>query len=102
MISTDPPYYDNIAYADLSDVFYVWLRRTLGHLFPQLLATVLTPKSQELIASPFRHDGSREGAKTFLKRVLVKYSFNMREIQAPTLPLTISTRSSRLKLRRGR
>ncbi len=60
-ICTDPPYYDNIGYADLSDFFYVWMRRTLKEQFPDILSTVLTPKSRELVADPFRHDG-RSGA----------------------------------------
>ena len=64
VISTDPPYYDNIGYADLSDFFYVWLRRTLGGLLPELFATLAVPKSDELVASPYRH-GGREAAETF-------------------------------------
>ena len=53
VVCTDPPYYDNIGYADLSDFFYVWLRRSLGAIFPDLTATMLTPKSAELVANPF-------------------------------------------------
>jgi putative DNA methylase len=56
LISTDPPYYDNVGYADLSDFFYVWLRRSLRNVYPELLSTVVTPKADELIANPFRHD----------------------------------------------
>jgi putative DNA methylase len=55
LISTDPPYYDNIGYSDLSDFFYVWLRRSIGHIYPSLLSTMLTPKADELVANPFRH-----------------------------------------------
>jgi putative DNA methylase len=55
LTATDPPYYDNVGYADLSDFFYVWLRRSLGDVYPDLLATVLTPKADELVADPFRH-----------------------------------------------
>lgn len=55
VISTDPPYYDNVGYADLSDFFYVWLRRSLSSLYPDLLSTMLTPKADELVADPFRH-----------------------------------------------
>jgi putative DNA methylase len=55
LISTDPPYYDNVGYADLADFFYVWLRRSLGTLYPELLGTLLTPKADELVANPFRH-----------------------------------------------
>ena len=64
LVSTDPPYYDNIGYADLSDFFYIWLRRSLGLVFPDLFATLAVPKAEELIASPYRH-GSREEAERF-------------------------------------
>jgi putative DNA methylase len=55
-VSTDPPYYDNVGYADLSDYFYIWLRRSLIGVYPDLLSTMLTPKADELVANPFRHD----------------------------------------------
>ena len=55
VISTDPPYYDNIGYADLSDFFYVWLRRSLRSVHPHLLSTLLVPKAEELVANPYRH-----------------------------------------------
>ncbi len=64
MVSTDPPYYDNIGYADLSDFFYVWLRRTLKPAFPELFATLAVPKAEELVATPYRH-GSKAKAETF-------------------------------------
>ena len=64
LVSTDPPYYDNIGYADLSDFFYIWLRRSLGLVFPDLFATLAVPKAEELIATPYRH-GSREEAERF-------------------------------------
>ena len=64
VISTDPPYYDNIGYADLSDFFYVWLRRSLKSVFPDLFATLAVPKTDELVATPYRH-GSKEEAETF-------------------------------------
>jgi putative DNA methylase len=57
VVSTDPPYYDNISYADLSDFFYVWLRRSLKPIFPDLFATLAVPKEQELIAASYRHGG---------------------------------------------
>lgn len=63
VVSTDPPYYDNIGYADLSDFFYVWLRRTLGKIHPRLFATMMVPKSQELIASSYRFDGDAHKAR---------------------------------------
>ena len=55
--ATDPPYYDNVGYADLSDFFYVWLRRSLSAVYPALMSTVLTPKKDELVADPVRHPG---------------------------------------------
>ncbi|MCL1800683.1 MAG: DUF1156 domain-containing protein [Promicromonosporaceae bacterium] len=64
VISTDPPYYDNIGYSDLSDFFYVWLRRSLIDIYPDVIGTMLTPKSAELVANPYRHDG-KEGATNF-------------------------------------
>jgi putative DNA methylase len=64
VVSTDPPYYDNIGYADLSDFFYVWLRRSLKPIFPDLFATLAVPKAEELVATPYRH-GSKEKAENF-------------------------------------
>lgn len=89
VISTDPPYYDNIGYADLSDFFYIWLRRSIGQVYPQLFATVLTPKAQELIASPYRHEGSREKAKAFFEEGLGRAFARMRQVQHPDIPLTV-------------
>lgn len=66
LISTDPPYYDNIGYSDLSDFFYVWLRRSLRQIHPDLLSTVLVPKTEELVANPYRHEG-KDGARTFFE-----------------------------------
>lgn len=66
LISTDPPYYDNIGYSDLSDYFYVWLRRSLREVHPDLLATMLVPKAEELVANPYRH-GGKDGAKHFFE-----------------------------------
>ena len=65
-VSTDPPYYDNIAYADLSDFFYVWLRRTLRPVFPALFATISVPKEEELVATAYRHGGKDEAEAFFL------------------------------------
>ena len=64
IVSTDPPYYDNVGYADLSDFFYVWLRRSLAPIFPDLFATLAVPKAEELVATPYRH-GSRKKAEAF-------------------------------------
>ena len=66
LVSTDPPYYDNVAYADLSDFFYVWLRRSMRSVFPDLFATVAVPKAQELVAAPYRHGGRVEAERFFL------------------------------------
>lgn len=66
VLSTDPPYYDNIAYSDLSDFFYVWLRRTLRDIHPVLFASMLVPKTEELVANPYRHNG-KIGAERFFE-----------------------------------
>ena len=67
MVSTDPPYYDNIGYADLSDFFYIWMRRSLKETYHKLFSTMLVPKTEELIATPYRHNGSTERAKEFFE-----------------------------------
>lgn len=67
VVSSDPPYYDNIGYADLSDYFYVWLRRSLKDVYPKIFRTVQVPKDEELIASPYRHQNDREKAKDFFE-----------------------------------
>ena len=67
IISTDPPYYDNIAYADLSDFFYVWTRKNLRAVFPNLLATIAVPKAEELVATAYRHGGKEAAEDFFLK-----------------------------------
>lgn len=66
VVSTDPPYYDNIGYADLSDYFYVWLRRTLSTTWPDLFRRIVTPKAEELVASPYRHGGEAEAEDFFM------------------------------------
>jgi putative DNA methylase len=66
VISTDPPYYDNIGYADLSDFFYVWLKRICGEVFPEIFGLIATPKADELIAAPYRHGGKKEAEAYFL------------------------------------
>lgn len=89
IISTDPPYYDNISYADLSDFFYIWLRKMLGEIYPDIFSTLLTPKSQELIASPYRFGGSKDEAKHFFEDGLSKSFANMRDAQNENYPLTV-------------
>ena len=67
VVSSDPPYYDNIGYADLSDFFYVWLRKSLKPIFPGLYATMAVPKAEELVATPYRHGGKKEAEEFFLE-----------------------------------
>lgn len=89
LLSTDPPYYDNIGYADLSDFFYIWLRRCLGEIHQVLFSTLLTPKSQELVASPFRFDGDKEKADHFFEGGLGKAFSLMCKAHSPAIPLTV-------------
>ena len=86
--STDPPYYDNVAYADLMDFFYVWMRRVLGPTFPDLLATLAIPKEEELVASPDRH-GSRARAETFFLDGMTTAMRNLRQRAHPSFPVTV-------------
>lgn len=89
VISTDPPYYDNIGYADLADFFYVWLRRSLGDICPQLFSTILVPKDEELVATPYRFEGNRERAREFFETGLGQAFAGMRAAQNPNYPLTV-------------
>jgi len=88
VVSTDPPYYDNIGYADLSDFFYVWLRRTLRGSFPSLFATVAVPKAEELVATPYRH-GGKEGAEAFFLDGMTAAMHNLAEQAHGAFPVTI-------------
>ena len=88
VISTDPPYYDNVGYADLSDFFYVWLRRSLRSVFPDLFATLAVPKAEELIATPYRH-GSKGEAETFFLNGMGKAMQRLAEQAHPGFPVTI-------------
>lgn len=88
LLSTDPPYYDNIGYADLSDFFYVWLRRTLGNIYPQLLSTMLVPKSEELVANPFRHGGTVQ-ARDFFEIGFREVFLNARKLALPDFPIAV-------------
>lgn len=87
-ISTDPPYYDNIGYADLSDFFYVWLRRSLREAFPALLATIAVPKAEELIATPYRH-GTKEAAEAFFLNGMTHAMSNLCQQAHPAAPVSI-------------
>lgn len=88
VVSTDPPYYDNIGYADLSDFFYVWLRRALRSTFPPLFATVAVPKAEELVATPYRH-GGKDGAEKFFLDGMTAAMHNIAELAHGAFPVTI-------------
>jgi putative DNA methylase len=89
LVSTDPPYYDNIGYAALSDFFYIWLRRTIGDLYPDLFKTILVPKTPELTASPERFDGDKEKAKEHFESGFRKAFTALREKMDVRFPLTV-------------
>jgi putative DNA methylase len=88
VVSTDPPYYDNIGYADLSDFFYVWLRRSLRPVFPDLFATLAVPKAEELVATPYRH-GSKDKAESFFLDGMTQAMHGLAEQSHPSFPVTI-------------
>jgi putative DNA methylase len=88
LVSTDPPYFDNISYADLSDFFYVWLRRSLRSSFPDVFTTVAVPKSEELVATAYRH-GSREMAESFFLDGMTQAMHRLAEQSHPAFPVTI-------------
>ena len=88
LISTDPPYYDNIGYADLSDFFYVWLRRSLKPVFPDLFSTLAVPKAQELVATPYRH-GSQEAAEMFFLDGMTQAMSRLSDQAHSGFPVTI-------------
>jgi len=89
VVCTDPPYYDNIGYADLADFFYVWLRKSVGSAYPNLFSTLLTPKSQELVATPYRFDGDRAAAEAFFEGGLRAGFQQMRRAQLSGYPMTV-------------
>lgn len=89
IICTDPPYYDNISYADLADFFYIWLRHTLSKIYPSLFQTLLTPKSEEVIATPFRFNGDKEKAQKFFEERLGEAFKKMHDIAHPDFPMTV-------------
>jgi putative DNA methylase len=89
MISTDPPYYDNIGYADLSDYFYIWMRQSLKDTYPKLFTTMLVPKKEELIATPYRFDGSKERAKTFFEDGMYHACQQLNAYAHTNFPITI-------------
>lgn len=89
VVSTDPPYYDNIPYADLSDFFYVWLRRSVRPIFPDLFTTLATPKTEELVALPYRHAGGKAGAEDFFLERMTRAMHLLAERTHPAFPVTI-------------
>lgn len=89
VVSTDPPYYDNIGYSDLSDFFYVWLRKSLRMIHPSVVGTMLTPKADELVANPYRH-GGKQGAEKFFVEGFNSVFHRIREDDAnPDVPMTV-------------
>ncbi|MCL1842134.1 MAG: hypothetical protein FWF75_10435, partial [Propionibacteriaceae bacterium] len=88
VVSTDPPYYDNIGYSDLSDFFYVWLRRSLSGILGRTVATVLTPKADELVANPYRHEG-RDGAEVFFVNGFNHVFHRIRQAANTSVPMTV-------------
>jgi len=88
VVSTDPPYYDNIGYSDLSDFFYIWLRRSLRGVFPTLFASMLVPKADELVANPNRHNG-RDGAEKFFEKGFARVFAQARKGASDDYPITV-------------
>ena len=88
IVSSDPPYYDNVPYADLSDFFYIWLRRGLRQSFPDLFGTMAVPKSEELVATSYRH-GGREKAEAFFLTGMTQAMHRVCQLSHPGFPVTI-------------
>lgn len=89
MISTDPPYYDNIGYADLSDYFYIWMRNSLRDIYPELFGTMLVPKAEELVAVPYRFGGDSGKAKDFFESGMLATCKRLREYANDAYPISI-------------
>jgi len=89
MISTDPPYYDNISYADLSDFFYIWLRQSLKETYPELFRTMLVPKAEELIANPYRFEGNMDKARDFFENGMVQTFTQINYYARNDIPVTV-------------
>jgi putative DNA methylase len=86
-VITDPPYYDNISYSDLSDFFYVWLKRSVGFLFPEHLSGELTPKRREAVVAPYRHDGDKAAARAFYEKEMAAAFAEAHRVLKPGAPL---------------
>lgn len=89
LVSTDPPYYDNIGYADLSDFFYVWLRQSLRNTYPKLFSTMLVPKHEELVATPYREDRGKDGAREFFEEGMFSTFKQVNKYARKDVPVTI-------------
>lgn len=89
LVSTDPPYYDNIGYADLSDFFYVWLRQSLRNTYPQLFSTMLVPKHEELVATPYRENRGKDGAREFFEEGMFSTFKQVNKYAREDVPVTI-------------
>lgn len=89
MVSTDPPYYDNIGYADLSDFFYIWMRQSLRETYPELFKTMLVPKKEELVATPYRFSGNLKKAKDFFEYGMLKTCEQIYKYARQDIPVTI-------------
>ena len=88
VVSTDPPYYDNIGYADISDFFYVWLRHNLADVWPEECSTLFTPKASEMVADPSRHESKQE-AKEYFESGMAEFMSEVASSQHPDVPATI-------------
>ena len=89
MVSTDPPYYDNIGYADLSDYFYIWLRKSLKTIYPDVFSTMLVPKKDELVAIPYRFGGNKDSAKTYFEEGMYETLCHVKDYTTDEIPVTI-------------
>lgn len=89
MVSTDPPYYGNIEYADLSDFFYVWMRQSLQTVYPKLFRTMLVPKAEELVVTPFKFDGDSEKARSFFESGMLQTCKQIYTYSQEDVPVTI-------------
>lgn len=89
MVSSDPPYYDNIGYANLSDYFYVWLRQSLKNTYPNIFKTMLVPKKEELVATPYRFEGSTEKARDYFEAGMLQTFKQVYTYAREDIPVTI-------------
>ncbi|NLA40359.1 MAG: DUF1156 domain-containing protein, partial [Smithella sp.] len=89
MVSTDPPYYDNIGYADLSDFFYIWMRQSLKEAYPDLFRTMLVPKTEELVANPFKFEGNSDKARQFFEDGMLETFKNIIGYANNNTPVTV-------------